>query len=379
MLIGAYLASLAFYVMASGMLLSWVFPGLREIPMYSVAGVSVYLPVLIMGVGFTLLMFTLNYYGVKLSSRTEIVLFSLMIGLGAALVIVGFGKGSVHNFWPAYPSGSNPIPLTLRFMLPAMTYLTGFSIVAILAEEANISTKKIGMVVVISVVLAGLFYFIVLLSSAVIIPWQETAQLEKGTIDAFSAGGFPILGWAAFCISVLGMLTSFLALFIATPRIIFAMGRAGILPELFTKIHSKYGTPVNALFFTLALTLGLGWLGEAAITWFLDLGGVFISIAWIIGVLCMLKIRKKYPNVERPYRVSAPYIFSAIGIAMVSVVLLVSLIPGTNLSLVWPHEYGILIVWIIIGVVIYMVTSKYKSDEEALKELLGEYYDKIRR
>jgi amino acid transporter len=50
MLIGAYLASLAFYVMASGMFLSWAFPGLKEIPLYSVAGIPVYLPVLLIGI-----------------------------------------------------------------------------------------------------------------------------------------------------------------------------------------------------------------------------------------------------------------------------------------------------------------------------------------
>jgi hypothetical protein len=64
---------------------------------------------------------------------------------------------------------------------------------------------------------------------------------------------------------------------------------------------------------------------------------------------------------------------------MTAIVIIISLIPGTSLSLVWPYEYGILIVWIIIGVVIYIATPKYRSDKEALKELLGEYYDKIRK
>ena len=379
MLLGAFLASLAFYVMASGMLLSWAFPALEQIPLYSIAGTPVYLPVFLFGFALTFLLFGVNYRGVKLSSRIQIGLFSIMIVLGLVLVIVGFAHGSVHNFWPAYPSGSSPTLLTLRFMLPALTYLTGFAMVAILAEEANLPSKRIGLLVILSVLVAGLFYFMVLLSSAWVYPWQETAQLEKGTIDAFTSAGFPALGWSAYAISFLGMLTSFLALFLTTPRIIFSMSRAGILPELFTKLHPKYGTPVNALWFTLILTLGLGWLGKAAIVWFLDIGGIFIGIAWIIGVLCMLEIRKKYPKVERPYRVPAHYIFAAIGIIMTAIVIIISLIPGTSLSLVWPYEYGILIVWIIIGVVIYMVTPKYRSDKEALKELLGEYYDKIRR
>jgi len=378
MLLGAYLASLAFYVMASGMLLSWIFPQLKGIPLYSISKTPVFLPVLLIGVVFTLLFFWLNYRGVSLSSGVQIVLFLAILVLGFLLCVVGFSYGNLNNFFPPYPKGSSPILLTLRFMLPAMTFLTGFEMVAIMAEEANTSPRRIGAVVVITVLIAGSFYSLVLLSSAFVIPWEETAQLERGTIDAFIKAGFPALGWGAYAISFIGLITSFLALFMATPRVILSMGRAGLLPELFTKIHPKYGTPTNALLFTLLLSLALGLLGEAAITWFLDLGGIFIGIAWIIGVLAMLKIEKKYPWIEKPYRVPARYALGAVGIFMISLILLLSLLPGTEISLRWPYEYCVLIAWLILGLIIYKTTQKHKSRNEALKELLGSYYEKIR-
>ena len=378
MLLGAYLASLAFYVMASGMLLSWIFPQLRVINLYSISGTHVFLPVLLIGIIFTILLFLLNYRGVRLSSYVQMILFLAILALGFVLCLVGFSYGNISNFYPPYPEGSSPILLTLRFMLPAMTFLTGFEMVAVMSEEANTSPRNIGRIVVLSVLIAGSFYSLVLLSSAFVLPWEETAQLEKGTIDAFIKAGFPTLGWSAYAISFIGLITSFLALFMVTPRVILSMGRAGLLPEFFTKTHPIYGTPTYALLFTLVLSLALGLLGEAATTWFLDLGGIFIGIAWIIGILSMLRIEKRYPEIERAYRVPARYALGAVGIFMISLILILSLLPGNELSLIWPYEYGVLMAWLILGLIIYKSTPKHKSRDEALKDLLGNYYEKIK-
>lgn len=376
-LVGAYLASLAFYVTASSLLLSWVFPQLEVGPYYVIAGTKIHLPELIVGIAITLLVFLVNYYGVRLASGVQIVLFGTMIILALTLVITGFTYGKASNFWPAWSENMNPLLSTIRFILPAMTYLTGFELVAVLAEEANVPERKIGISVILSVVLAGCFYTVVLLASAWIIPWQETAKLKLGTIDAFKVAGFPALGWAAYAISVLGLVTSFLGLFVATPRLILSLSRAGILPEAFTKVHPKYGTPTNALYLTLLFTLALGWLGKGAIVWFLDMGGFTIAIAWALATFSLIKIRKAYPHLKAPYRVpnlSLPVIGGAIAI----LIAIATLIPGTSLSLAWPYEYVILGLWAIVGLILYAKAPKV-SDEQAMKNLLGEYYDALKR
>ena len=172
-----------------------------------------------------------------------------------------------------------------------------------------------------------------LLASAWIIPWEKTATLEQGTIDAYRIAGFPILGWGAYTISVLGLLTSFLALFVATSRMMLALARAGLFPRIFAQVSEQRGTPVNALIFTLVLALAFGLLGEGALIWFLDTGGVYIGLAWFIGVLSMYQIRRRYPNVERPYRVGLSWL-PAIGAVAALLVILATLAPGTDMSLV---------------------------------------------
>ena len=375
LLIGAYVSSLAFYVTASGTLLSQLFPFLETIPLYSIAGTEVYLPMLLVGAGLAILVCLVNCCGTGLGAGTQLVFFSLMLAIGAVLIVVGFAAGSPSNFWPPYEPGSDAAFSTLRFVLPAMTFLTGFSLVAILAEDANLSPANIGKVVVAAVVIAGTFYCAVLLASAWIIPWTETATLAQGTIDTYRVAGFPALGWGAYTISVLGLITSFLALFVAASRIMVGLARAGLFPRAFAKVNERRGTPVNALLFTLALCLGLGWLGEGALTWFLDTGGVYVGLAWFIGVASMYRVRRRYPRVESPYRVRVPFL-PAIGAVVAVLVILLTLVPGTDISLVWPSEYVILLVWFALGALIYAIAPK-EPDEQALGALLGDQHQKI--
>ncbi len=376
-LVGAYLASLAFYVTASGLLLSWVFPQLEQGPYYVIAETKIYLPVLIIGIAITLLVFLANYYGAQIAAGAQIIMFGIMIVLGLLLVIVGFTYGKASNFWPAWSEDMNPYLSIMRFLLPAMTYMTGFELVAVLAEEAKMPERRIGISVVLSVILAGLYYTMVLLSSAWIIPWQETAKLKLGTIDAFRVAGFPALGWAAYLISVLGLVTSFVSLFAATPRLVLSLSRAGVLPQTFAKTHPKYGTPVNALYLILGLTLCLGWLGKGAIVWFLDIGGFTIAIAWALATFSLIKIRRKCPSLRGAYR--TPTILLPLIGGMVAIIIAVAtLIPGTPLSLEWPYEYIILGVWAVVGILLYAKAPRV-IEEEALRNLLGRYYEAIKK
>ncbi len=374
-LVGAYLSSLAFYVTASSLLLSKIFPQLATGPYYTIADTNVHLPEIAFGVAITILVFLFNYYGASLASGVQQIMFVGMIIVGAVLVFVGFSHGSVANFWPAWSPEMSPELSIIRFILPSMTFLTGFELVAVLAEEANMSTRKIGISVILSIFLAGAFYTIVLLASAWVIPWQQTAKLSMGTIDAFTVAGYPALGYGAFAISVLGLLTSFLGLFAATPRLILSLARSNMLPKAFVKTHPKYGTPTNALWLTLAFTLGFGWLGKGALVWFLDMGGFTVAIAWVLTVVSLFKIRSKYPGLKGAYRVSNLALPAIGGVAAIAVAG-ATLVPGTSLSLVWPYEYAMLAVWVAAGLGLYMMAPK-ASDEDNLKELLGDYYDML--
>ena len=187
-------------------------------------------------------------------------------------------------------------------------------------------------------------------------------------IDAFRRAGYPMLAWGAYLIAALGLLTSFLAFFAASSRVVLAMARAGIFPRSLAQLTSS-GRPVNALLFTLALTLGLGWLGKGALVWFLDTGGVYIGLAWLIAVVSLYRIRSLNPCEHLPYR-ARPLWVPAVGASAALLVIVASLIPGTSMSLVWPQEYLILLGWVALGVCLYRFAPT-DADADGMAEVLG--------
>lgn len=365
MLLGAYVSSLAFYVTAFGYLLGRFVPGLNTIPLYTINDETVYLPGLAIGIGLTIAFFALNWYGISVGAQVQILMFGLIIAGGLALIVTGFTAGSPDNFFPAFAPEATPVTDTLRFVVPGMTFLSGFGLVAVLAEDAKISPRRIGRTVVWTVIIAGSFYVLVLLATAWVHPWEEVAGMELGTVDAFRAAGFPALGGVAYAIAVLGLLTSFLGLFVASSRILVAMGRADLLPRRLAAVDARSGTPRTALIFTLVITLGLGWLGPGAVTWFLDTGGIYLGVVWIMVVIANLRL-----PASRSPRSALATGFSLLGAIGALGVIALALWPGTGSSLVWPHEYIILLVWIVLGVVLFAL-SRRTDPRDSLATLLG--------
>lgn len=375
-LLGAYVSSLAFYVTAFGYLLSNFLPVMKTIPLYTINEETVYLPVLAVGIVLALVFFALNWYGIEIGAQVQLVMFAAIVLGGIALIFTGFITGSPSNFFPPFAAGATPLADTLRFVIPGMTFLAGFGLVAVLAEDAKISPRRIGRTVVFTVLTAGTFYILVLLATAWVIPWQEVARMDLGTVDAFRAAGFPVLGGVAYIIAFLGLLTSFLGLYVASSRILVAMGRVSLLPRQLAAIDPVRQTPRTALIFTLLVTLALGWLGPGAVTWFLDTGGVYLGVVWIMVVLAKYWMPRRYPGLEREYVPRFPFL-PAVGALGALLVIVFALWPGTDSSLAWPQEYIILGAWLVLGAILFAVSGK-KPRTEALTALLGGSYEPLR-
>lgn len=366
-LMGGYLSALGFYVTASSILIAQLFPAIGNGPGYTFAGVRVSYFELGLGILITLIIFSITYRGAKLTGNIQSVMMVGLVILGLVLMVVGFSRGSSHNFWPAFATHQQPAPAIIRFVLPAMTFLTGWESVATMAEEARMPARKIGLIVIASIVVAATYYIGVLLSSAWIWPWQQTAKFSMGTIDAFKAAGYPILGTVAFTIAVLGLLTSFLNLFSASSRLLFSLARGHMLPKPLAKLHPKYGTPTNALWLVLVLVLGIGWLGKGALVYFLDMGGFLIALAWAFNALCLIQTRRLYPTLTGGFR-NKILLWPTLGGIAALAIAIITLVPGTAVSLVWPYEYLILGLWALLGLAGYVWSRHHVVTTD---ELLG--------
>ena len=99
----------------------------------------------------------------------------------------------------------------------------------------------------------------------------------------------------------------------------------------------------------------------------------FIS-GWFITCLSTIRLRKKAPDMERPYKVKYKIILYA-GAVLAGIIIILMVFPGSSAQLNWPLEYIILGVWILMGYIGYrwQIAKKYMSKEEMTFQILGDY------
>ncbi len=139
------------------------------------------------------------------------------------------------------------------------------------------------------------------------------------------------------------------------PRTLFAMARDGMLPQVFTKIHPKYKTPHVAIWFLGAIALLLTMTNSvqyvASLSLFADL------FFYVIGIISAGGMRKKQPNLYRPYKAPA----AAIGVPVSAIIYIIMMTQLGSAAIISG------IVWAVLGMILYFGYRKYtgvKDDEE---------------
>ena len=213
------------------------------------------------------LVFAANHFGVHTTTRTQLILTVLAVLpiLIVALAIV-FQGGAAGNTGAVFnPSNPNAGSL-FKGVLFAVTLFIGFEASASLSEETANPKKTIPLAVIGTVVIAAVFYLLVLYASAIgfgvdkIGDWlKDPAPL--GTLGSKFVGGW-IAPWidVALIIDMMAVASAFTA---TASRGWMALARHNLLPAQLA-VLSKYDTPLggNLLGAGLATLLVLGTLAS---------------------------------------------------------------------------------------------------------------------
>ncbi|MEE8274282.1 MAG: amino acid permease, partial [Alphaproteobacteria bacterium] len=173
-------------------------------------------------------------------------------------------------------------------------------------------------------------------------------------------------------IAVAGLIASFHTIIYAYGRNIFALSRAGYFPHWLSYTHGERKTPHIALIvgavlgYVVALIIHYGdrWFGGAPVGAVLLNMAVFGAlISYALQMLAFIQLRKKLPNIERPYVSPAgvPGAWIALVIAVVTLLFLL-LNPDYRLGL-----YGCAIwyaLWLLYFGLYGRKTLVYSPEEE---------------
>jgi ethanolamine permease len=284
-------------------------------------------------------------------------MFALNMGVGADGAAVELPEGG----GPFLPLGISSIFASLPF---AIWFLLAIEQLPLAAEESHDPKRDMPRGLLWGLLTLIVLGFLTLLFNAGAPPGtfklSSSAQpLLDGLVGIFGDGvGTKVLALLA----VAGLIASFHTIIYAYGRNIYSLSRAGYFPRWLSITHGTRKTPHVALivggvvslvlalvmdrFFGMASTVGAALLNLAVF-------GAVISYA--MQGLSFIMLRRKFPNIDRPYR-SPLGNFGALACTVIAVICLISMFMNPA----WrPGLWGAL-AWYVLGVLYFAFIGRHK-------------------
>lgn len=371
----AYIGVAAWEGIALSSALHYIYPVSNFGYLWNVAGFDVYFSWAFIGIVGAVVLTLLNIIGVKPVAVFQILLVLVMLITGIIFVLGGFAFGKFENLTPAFKDikGAGMVLL----MTPSM-YI-GFDMVSKSGEEMNMPLKAISKVLIVSIVAAIAWYILIILGFALSAPVDFRHQLPVPIADSAAlAFQSPVMAKVMIVGGICGIVTCWNGFIVGASRIIFAMGRAKMLPSFFGWVHPKYQTPVFSIVFVGLICCLSPLLGENALFWLIDTAAFGTVMAYMLVSVSFLRIRKKEPELTRRYNIKRGKTVGMIAI-IISSFFLFWYTPISPIALRWPYEWGLVLSWIFIGIVLLIfsrIADRKQKVTDAERELLmfGEEY-----
>lgn len=346
-----YLSVSAFEAVSVGIVLTHLFPKLEFMPLYEIHGSQVHLSHLMLAFLFTGFITWVNYRGVAVAMKLQVLLTLLLLVCTSLFVFAGIYYGEAENLNPLL-SGTTSLECwhgILAVFVTAPFWFVGFDTIPQAAEErASAATvRRLGVYILLAIAGATLFYVVVMLAAAMANPWQATAAIPSQDLPTAvalqQAFGSNVLKNIVLSAGVIGLLTSWNGFFLAGTRVIFSLGRGRIIDPRFGLAHPRHGTPTRAILFSGIVTALAACLGKGAIGAFIHVGSFCIAVAFLGVSLSLLRMRNRWPDAPRPYRLPAGRLIACLAAGGSLFILLVMLVPSSPEALIWPLEWAILL------------------------------------
>jgi len=339
MMVLSYFIVCPWEAVAVGRIAGYIFPALNSVEMYRIAGKPVFLPRLIIGLALTGLLTLLNYRGIGLSASFQNWTTFGTIVLFVVFVAFGVSHGTPANFPPLFTH--SPFVSVLFVMQIVPYFMTGFESVGKAAEEANPAFRSQGFfaAIAMAIVVGAAFYTVVIAAVGFVAPWQQLIGNSFLTAVAFEhAVGSHWIVSIILATALLSLFKCFNGNFVAASRLVFAMGRRGLIDARTAEVHPVNRTPAVAVV-CVGLATGLCmFLGDAILVPITEVGSVASACGWL--ATCAAYYAMRPAGRER--------MIAIIGVLVGLVMILMKLVPRIP-GAFSGYEWLALAVWVMIG------------------------------
>jgi amino acid transporter len=350
-----YLIVCPFEAVAIGQIAAQIAPDLQQLPLYKIGRDTVYLPELVLGLGLIIVITGINLRGIQQSARLQNLFTVGLLAVFAVFATLGLARGSTSNLEPPFAHGGSwgAVVSTLAVLQIVPYFMAGFESVSRCAEERDAQFRE-GRFVAVTLLAIGvgvIFYCATILVVALLHPWQELARTNSATLIAFRrAFGSEWLVNLILAGAILSLIKVFNGNFLCATRLLFAMGRAGMVPDRLGHVHDRFHTPVWSIIAVGVLSLlGCCW-GKQVLVPITDVGSFAIAVGWLGACIAYASGVGGRPGWQRG-------LFGFGGAAVSGLALTMKLLPFFPEAFTrW--EYIVLGGWVALGIFFWMLRPK---------------------
>jgi len=289
----------------------------------------------------------------------KLVIVLMVIGIGAFFVnranwhpFAPYGYTGVsffgHTLFGSTATGGEPLGMIAGAAIIFFAYI-GFDSVSVHSEEARNPSKDVPVGIIASLIICTVLYIAVSAVLTGMVPTSEI-NIDAPVVDAFRRVGLKWMQYLVAAGAMTGITSVLLVMMLSQPRVMLALARDGLVPaRFFGDIHPRFRTPWKSTILTgLFVAAMAGFIPLSILAEMTSIGTLF---AFVIVCGAVIVMRRTNPNANRPFRAPLVPLVPILGI--LTCLLLMFSLPVEN----WYR----LIIWLIIGLVIYFAYGRRHS------------------
>ena len=363
----SYIGVVCFEACSLPTVIQYIFPGFLQGYLYTVAGFDIYATWLAVALILAVLITYINIRGIKAAAVLQTILTVIIAAVGIILVVASAFKGDASNLDGHLflgDTGFDTVKNVLSVAVIAPFFLFGFDVIPQVAEEINVPLKKVGKLMLLSIILAVGFYGLVVFAVGYVMSPKDVADSlgNSGLVTADAmAKAFSSDTMAKVLIigGVCGIITSWNSFLMGGSRALFSMAEANMIPRTFGKLHKEHKTPMNAILLVGSLSIVSVFFGRSMLVWIANVASFACCIAYCMVAIAFIILRRREPELPRPYKVKHYMFVGLIATIMSGIMAVLYLFPGSGCTFT-KEEFIIAAVWVVLGIA-FAIGSKIKN------------------
>jgi basic amino acid/polyamine antiporter, APA family len=274
-----------------------------------------------------------------------VVIKLVVLAMFIVIALTAFDADNFAGFAPFGVAGVATAAGTIFFSF------IGLDAVSTAGDEVKDPQKTMPRALLAALFIVITFYVLVAVAAVGTQPWQEfEGQSEAGLAKILeNVTGTPIWGTILALGAVISIFSVTLVTLYGQTRILFAMGRDGMLPHLFARVSPRTQTPVNN---TIIVAIVVAILAAIVpLDYLIDVVSIGTLTAFIVVSLGVIILRYREPDLPRGFKVPGFPVTPILSILACAYILA---------SLHW-YTWVIFAGWVAVFLVFYMLYGRKHS------------------